>query len=54
MITLIKYGVITKGNHPKLLASFNTLQEAKFNAKKYTNVIVTPIVTYDRLYINSR
>lgn len=43
----IKYGVVTIGNHPKIIALFDTLQQAKFNAKKYKNTQIKPIATWD-------
>lgn len=48
-ISKIKYGVVTIGNHPKIIALFDTFQQAKFNAKKYTNIQIKPIATWEQL-----
>lgn len=41
--TKIEYGVIYNSGHPKILASFATMQEAKNYAKYCVNVYIRPI-----------
>lgn len=42
-ISKIEYGVIYNSGHPKVLASFATMQEAKNYAKYCVNVYIKPI-----------